>query len=104
MHVKRDRGDCKDASTARSARTMVLLVMFGTAISNSAAVVADDSITVDNVKHVTVYHEPGRFGGWPANHGIWNWGNEILTGFSRGFHKDLGPDRHAIDRDKPEDH
>lgn len=56
------------------------------------------------VRHVTVYREEGRFGGWPANHGIWIWGNEILVGFSRGYYKDLGPTRHAIDRDKPEEH
>ena len=55
-------------------------------------------------KHVKVYYEPGRFGGWPANHGIWSWGNEILVGFSAGYYKDLGPDRHHIDRDKPERH
>jgi hypothetical protein len=51
-----------------------------------------------------VYHKRGRFGGWPANHGIWSWGDEILVGFSAGTHKDLGPRRHAIDRAKPEEH
>lgn len=56
-----------------------------------------------SVQHVKVYYEPGRFGGWPANHGIWSWGNEILVGFSKGYYKDLG-DRHHIDREKPEDH
>jgi hypothetical protein len=55
-------------------------------------------------KHVKVYFETGRFGGWPANHGIWIWGNEILVGFSRGYYKDLGPERHNIDREKPEEH
>jgi hypothetical protein len=54
-------------------------------------------------KHVIVYKEPGRFGGWPANHGIWIWGNEILVGFSRGWYKDLG-ERHNIDRERPEEH
>jgi hypothetical protein len=54
--------------------------------------------------HVKVYRQQGRFGGWPANHGIWSWGNEILVGFSAGYHKDLGPARHNIDRDKPEEH
>ncbi|HNT87515.1 MAG TPA: hypothetical protein PKL84_06585, partial [Candidatus Hydrogenedentes bacterium] len=54
-------------------------------------------------RHVMVYYEPGRFGGWPANHGIWIWGNEILVGFSRGYYKDLGPHRHHIDREKPEE-
>jgi hypothetical protein len=56
------------------------------------------------LRHVKVYAEPGRFGGWPANHGIWSWGDEILVGFSAGYHKDLGPDRHAIDRERPEEH
>ena len=55
------------------------------------------------VEHVTVCREPGRFGGWPANHGIWSWDNEILVGFSWGYYKDLG-DRHHIDREKPEEH
>ena len=55
-------------------------------------------------KHVMVYFEQGRFGGWPANHGIWSWGNEILVGFSRGYYKDLGLERHNIDREKPEEH
>lgn len=57
-----------------------------------------------DIRHVKIYYEPGRFGGWPANHGIWAWGDEILVGFSRGYYKDLGPDRHHIDRDKPEEH
>ena len=54
--------------------------------------------------HVKVYGEAGRFGGWPANHGIWSWGNEILCGFSAGYHKELGPERHAIDRERAEHH
>ena len=57
-----------------------------------------------DAKHVVVYWEKGRFGGWPANHGMWCWGNEILVGFSRGWYKDLGPERHHFDREKPEEH
>ena len=53
--------------------------------------------------HVKVYYEPGRFGGWPANHGIWHWDNEILVGFSRCWYKDQGT-RHHVDWDKPEEH
>jgi hypothetical protein len=56
------------------------------------------------IQHVKVYAEPGRFGGWPANHGLWSWGDEILVGFSAGYFKDNGPTRHAIDHDKPEEH
>jgi hypothetical protein len=55
-------------------------------------------------EHVNIFSAPGRFGGWPANHGIWSWDNEILVGFARGYTKDLGPNRHAIDREKPEEH
>jgi hypothetical protein len=54
--------------------------------------------------NVKVYFEKGRFGGWPANNGIWIWDNEILVGFARGYHKDLGPEMHNIDREKPEEH
>jgi Neuraminidase (sialidase) len=54
------------------------------------------------VNHVVVSYEKGRFSGWPANHGMWNWGNEILVGFSEGKHKDLGDERHNIDREQPE--
>jgi hypothetical protein len=59
-------------------------------------------LVAQDARHVKVYYEPGRFGGWPANHGIWSWGNEILVGYSRGYYRDLGPTRHHIDRDKPE--
>ncbi len=59
--------------------------------------------TAAGTRHIKVYFEEGRFGGWPANHGIWIWGNEILVGFSKGYYKDLG-DRHHIDREKPEAH
>lgn len=55
------------------------------------------------IKHIEIYYESGRFAGWPANNGIWSWGNEILIGFARGYHKDLGPDMHNIDREKPEE-
>jgi len=56
------------------------------------------------VRHVKVFAQRGRFGGWPANHGLWSWGDEILVGFSAGYHKDLGPERHNIDRERPEEH
>ncbi len=54
-------------------------------------------------KHIEVYYEAGRFGGWPANFGAWTWENEILVGFDRGYYKNLGEERHNIDREKPEE-
>ncbi len=39
-------------------------------------------------QNVTVFKEKNRFAGWPANYGIWSWGNEIVTGFTLGYHDD----------------
>jgi len=36
------------------------------------------------MKHVIVYGGDDIFCGWPANNGVWSWGNEILVGFSYG--------------------
>ena len=54
------------------------------------------------VKHVKVYYQPGRYGGWPANNGIWSWGNEILVGLVGGHHKEKTG--HTIDPEKPRLH
>lgn len=44
-------------------------------------------------EHVVVYREAGKFAGWPANYGMWAWGDEIVVGFTQctqlakaGFH------------------
>jgi hypothetical protein len=56
-------------------------------------------------RHLVLAREPGRYGGWPANHGLWAWGNEILVGFSWGHMRDGGTERgHPIDRQRPEEH
>ncbi len=54
-------------------------------------------------KHVVVYRRDGRFAGWPANHGIWAWGDEILVGFEAAYSR-VQQGRLAIDFDKPEEH
>ena len=55
------------------------------------------------VKSVLVYKNPGRYAGWPANHGIWSWGNEILVGFSAAWFQNKSADRHQANSDKPEE-
>ena len=55
------------------------------------------------VEHVNVFKEAGRYGGWPANHGIWSWGNEIAVGFEVGHFKDNAKG-HDIDYSKPTEH
>jgi BNR repeat protein len=55
--------------------------------------------------HVVVARAPGRYGGWPANHGIWALGNEIVVGFSWGHMREGGAESgHPIDRQRPEEH
>jgi hypothetical protein len=81
-------------------RYFVSVMILAAAGGLSAPAAAQDVAAL----HVMVYHQKGRFGGWPANHGIWSWGDEILVGFSAGYHKDRGPTLHNIDHDMPEEH
>jgi hypothetical protein len=53
-----------------------------------------------DVEHNVVFYETGRFGGWPANGGIWSWGDEILVGFNKAFYK-KNPFHHSIDNTRP---
>ena len=50
--------------------------------------------------HVTIYKERGRYAGWPANYGIWGWGDEIVVGFTLGYHDPDGG-FHTRDRNRP---
>ena len=34
--------------------------------------------------HVEIYRRPGEFAGWPANYGLWSWGNETVCIFATG--------------------
>jgi hypothetical protein len=34
-----------------------------------------------------VFSRPDRFAAWPANNGVWSWGDEILVGFTHGRYK-----------------
>ena len=52
------------------------------------------------MQQVTVYREEGRYAGWPANYGIWSWGNEIVLGFTLGYHSSEGG-FHTRDRSRP---
>ena len=39
------------------------------------------------IQHGIVFFESERYAGWPANNGIWIWGDEILVGFVEADHK-----------------
>ena len=77
-----------------------------TFLASSAVLLAAStkSLAQGAAEHVTVWREPGRYGGWPANHGIWNWGDEILVGFTAGVLKTDDMTRHPIDRSAGERH
>ena len=51
-------------------------------------------------QNVIVFKEPGRYGGWPANHGIWAWDHEIVVGFTVAWYQPV-ESGHAVDRDRP---
>ncbi len=62
----------------------------------------EDKLAQDSVTHVSVFYEDGVFAGWPANHGIWIWDNEILVGFVKARHQDGSG--HTYDRNSPKDY
>ena len=77
---------------------LISLLTFAVALPSLA-----DELRPADVKHVIVYEESGRYAGWPANHGIWSWGNEIVVGFERGYFLDNSRG-HDIDYSKPAQH
>ncbi|MCC5928798.1 MAG: exo-alpha-sialidase [Cyclobacteriaceae bacterium] len=40
-----------------------------------------------DVQHISVYHEAGKFAAWPANGGMWAWGDELLVCYSVADHE-----------------
>jgi hypothetical protein len=56
---------------------------------------------IPDATHVTVRHEKGRCFGWPANGGIWSWGNEILVQYRGGEFQDKPIGSHDINYDQP---
>ena len=71
------------------------LVGFGFAVA--AAAVAADQDGPRVLQHMEVCSQPGRFAGWPANNGIWSWGDEIVIVFTLGYHTQKSG--HTIDPD-----
>lgn len=53
-----------------------------------------------NASHHEVFRRVGACAGWPANYGLWAWGDELLTVFAVGR---VGPkgDIHELDREDP---
>ncbi len=65
-----------------------------------AALAWSGAVLAAEPEHHVVILEEGRFSAWPANRGIWCWGDEILVGFIHGYYKENPTGGHDIDRDK----
>ena len=52
------------------------------------------------VEHAVVYQKSGRYGGWPANYGMWAWEDEIVLVFTEGTFSNT-PSGHKRDRSQP---
>ena len=48
---------------------------------------ASESGAIEGINHAIVFYQTGYWAGWPANHGIWSWGKEILVGFTAAQHE-----------------
>jgi hypothetical protein len=54
------------------------------------------------MQHVVVAQERGSFFGWPANNGVWSWGDEIVVGFKKGAYQ-AKVNEHSVDRRGPQE-
>ncbi len=51
-----------------------------------------------DVRHVVVYANDKEFAGWPANEGLWQWGDEVLVAFEVSAYSEHD-DNHNVDRE-----
>ncbi len=65
----------------------VIIIMLLVSACMGKQAIENISINLD-IQHGIVFSEDSLFGGWPANHGIWTWDNEILVGFVLADHKE----------------
>lgn len=59
-------------------RNLIILVII------SAIATAATGQKPADITHTIAAIEKDRFHGWPANNGVWQWGDEILVGFTQG--------------------
>jgi len=83
----------------------ILILATVHAASSQVAVLHAQDVQLAAVENVIVFDEQGRYGGWPANNGLWSWGDEILVGFDVGHffvsERNRSGRGHAIDYDRP---
>lgn len=104
MHIRKVTSIGRSLLAACSLAGPLSLLVFTLAASHElGGFQQTTSLTIPqaSIKHVVVHHQPGRFCGWPANNGVWIWGDEILTGFVYGYFKS-DEQSHSIDRSRPQ--
>lgn len=57
--------------------------------------VAPAGVAASSLEHGVIYHSPSHFAGWPANEGMWSWGDEILVGYNVGQFEERG-EKHSL--------
>jgi len=88
------------AAPAETAAADAHLVIDGSGGRPAQSSATQPTVLPSSSQNVVVFGEPGRYGGWPANHGLWQWGDELVVGFQAAWFKHAAND-HAIDRAKP---
>jgi BNR/Asp-box repeat. len=59
------------------------------------------AVLAAGAEHRVVYHDPAEFAGWPANEGLWSWGDdEMLVAFEVAKFVETDGD-HSVDRESP---
>lgn len=53
------------------------------------------------MQHIELYRQRDRYAGWPANYGIWSWGDELVVGFTLGHFDGDNSGFHTADRNRP---
>ncbi len=68
----------------RNALPVPLRNILFTGVLTFLSVFSEESVVGgEDVRHSIVYSHENEFAGWPANGGLWMWGDEILVGFDR---------------------
>lgn len=61
-----------------------MLLAFSLLIGSSVFQTVCSGQTSVKAEHYVAAIQQDRFHGWPANNGVWQWGDEILVGFTQG--------------------
>ncbi len=81
-------------STRPKSQLIKILLLLFVVLQGSISFAQSDG---KQIEHGIVFSEDGKYGGWPANHGIWSWGNEILVGFVEAPYHETAPGMHTYD-------